>query len=161
MNETYELTLNLPILAVGNERMMRDLITSFSHMVDRSFVPNNRLPVVAFIDLGFVGNPHDESEDNYGFIYSPAMMGRTLSKISDRLYIMNHILEQWNLQYQKQYKTNEDMPYTYFVGWNDVCDDWGFAAQDLYESWLAQRIKTRIEAEMEYININDHSIKKI
>ena len=148
MNQTHELTFKLPFVTPGNERRMDDLLSSFSRMVDRDFVPNNNLPVLAFIDLGFVSDLHEDSEDNYGLIYSPAMIGRNLHKASDGLYIMNIVLDQWNIQYQKQYTTHADMPYTYFVGWIEVCDDLGLVAQYLYDTWLAKRLNERICAEV-------------
>lgn len=157
----YELPIKLPFLKFGEDVRVRDFIDTLLQMIDRSCVPHNRLSVLAPVRLGFLC---DDVEDNEcTFVYSPALMGRNLNlhNTDDALYIMNVILEQWNIKYQKQYSTQTDMPGRYFVSsWVDICDNWNLGAQNVYDEWAAKRLKLKIGEEV-HVTGGVSSIKKM
>jgi len=130
-------------------------------LIDRNAVPHNRLPFLWSVHLGYIS---DEVEENQcAFVYSPALMGRKLNvnNKDDILYIMNNAVEQWNSKYEKQYRSDAEMPSAYFVSsWEEICKEWNLTAQELYDTWLAQRVKTRLNT---YIDIDAHlsSTKKM
>ena len=161
MNTPYELSVQLPFLIVGHERNLRKFFDYLTEMIDHTGVPNSQLPTVAGVSLGLVGP--EPIEDFYTLIYSPAVMGRTLNihNKNDQIYIMSIVLEQWNTKYHKQHSSNDNMPNTYFVNfWKYTCHRLGMHANDLYEDWLAQRIKTRIGEEV-HTTGGTPSIKKM
>jgi hypothetical protein len=170
MNDTpldphYELPIKLPFLTTGNKMKVRDFINSLLDLIDRNAVPNNRLPVLWSVRLGYVSDPgyNDFEQTEYNFVYSPALMGRklNLTDSNDLLYIMDTILEQWNTRYEKQYRTDAEMPSTYFVSsWREMCEGWNISSQDLYDAWVAQRVKTRLNTHID-IEFVPSSTKKI
>lgn len=149
-NSNFELPIQLPFLKMGNPSSVLDFIDSLSELIDRKAVPNNRLPFLWSVDLGYIS---EEVEENQcAFVYSPALMGRKLNvnNTDDLLYIMNNAVEQWNTRYEKQYRTDAEMPSTYFVSsWREICDQWDLSAQDLYDTWLAKRVKTRLNTHID------------
>lgn len=160
LSSNFELPLQLPFLKMENTSSVRDFIDSLSDLIDRNVVPKNRLPVLWSVDLGYISDGVEENP--CAFVYSPALMGRKLNvkNKDDLLYIMNNAIEQWNSKYEKQYKTDAEMPSPYFVSsWREICDEWDLSAQDLYDTWLAKRVKTRLNTHIDMDTVVSSSKK--
>lgn len=52
------------------------------------------------------------------------------------------------------------MPSPYFVSsWREICDEWDLSAQDLYDTWLAKRVKTRLNTHIDMDTVVSSSKK--
>lgn len=104
----------------------------------------NHLPMVAAWDLAY------HRGVDYVLVYSPRVLGRVLTmqnadNSEDLHWAMTVLLEHWNTQFQRQQATTELMPCEHFVSyWTEACSEMSLNAQDLYQDWLAQRVKSTL-----------------